>query len=125
MGANNKPLRVLTPEETHIMEWVNRDDNELIDLMKREMEMERPIISTDRIIETIKVQTAHLMEQIEKKGSVSWVSKHEALGIVNEEHHELIHAVQSNNIEDIRSELLDIATACIFGIACIDEGHIK
>ena len=65
-----------------------------------------------------------LREQLDKKGRGSWLSQHEILGVVEEEHHELLDAIISNDHLAVKGELLDIAVACIFGAACITSGEL-
>lgn len=60
------------------------------------------------------------LERLNKKGYGIFISTHEILGVVNEEHHELVEAIKNNDLENIREELMDIAVACIHGIASID-----
>jgi NTP pyrophosphatase (non-canonical NTP hydrolase) len=63
-------------------------------------------------------------ERLEEKGWGTLASTHEILGVINEEHAELIEAVKSNNRAAVRDEILDIAVACHFAIACIDSGTL-
>lgn len=63
----------------------------------------------------------NLLTRLTEKGYGSFVSRHEILGIVTEEAcRELWKAVHVGTLEDVRSELLDVAVACVFGVACID-----
>ena len=65
----------------------------------------------------------HLAKCIAKHSNGAYVSRHEILGTVTEEYHELIEAVRSGQIDGAKnsvcSELLDMAVACLFGVACI------
>ena len=65
-----------------------------------------------------------LKYRLEQKGYHSFASTHEILGIITEEYHELVDAQKSNNISEIRHELLDVAVACLFGVACIEQNSI-
>ncbi len=60
--------------------------------------------------------------RLHQKGSHGWVSSHEALGIITEEFHELVGAVQSNDIEEFEKECLDLAVACVFAVASKRSG---
>ncbi len=62
-----------------------------------------------------------LEEAIEKKGKWALQSTHEILGLVTEEHHELVEAVRVGTPHHIKSELKDIAVAAIFALACMNE----
>lgn len=58
--------------------------------------------------------------RLDQKGPHSMGSSHEILGIVTEEYWELIEKVKENaHDEDLVQELLDIAIACMFGVASI------
>lgn len=59
--------------------------------------------------------------QMDIKGDGEFISYHETLGVITEEYYELIGAVQSNIPHNIKEELMDIAVACLFGIASIDN----
>ena len=59
--------------------------------------------------------------QRKKKGDHSLLSTHEIFGVVQEEVLELAQAVQANDLQSIRNELLDIAVSAILGIASIDN----
>lgn len=39
-------------------------------------------------------------------------SFHEGLGVIAEEYHELIDAIRSNNVSDIRKEAIQVAAMC-------------
>lgn len=42
-----------------------------------------------------------------------FASTHEALGVAVEEWHELIDAIRSNNLDDVRRECMDLAAVLI------------
>lgn len=69
---------------------------------------------------TFPVLIEEIRETIERrlreKGLGCFASSHEALGIVAEEYHELIHAVERNDIYGVDKEMLDIAVAAILSI---------
>lgn len=65
--------------------------------------------------------TGALNHRLEEKGYGTFASRHEVQGIITEEYHELIEALKSNNTEEFRAELLDLAVACVFGVICIDS----
>lgn len=62
-----------------------------------------------------------LMERLKEKGYGTWTSRHEILGMIEEEKYELTKAVHEEGFDGIKRELLDIAVGCVFAIACIDE----
>lgn len=60
-----------------------------------------------------------LQKRLDAKGKGTIASRHELLGLIQEEYHELTMAVHQGEPLHIHAELVDIAVACIFGIACI------
>ena len=56
-----------------------------------------------------------LDRRLSQHGFGIFVSKHEALGVINEEVHELHDAVKGNNSDEVAAELLDVAVAALFG----------
>ena len=65
-----------------------------------------------------------IVHQPEIKGCGTWQSTDEIRGVVQREIHELDEAIHKKNIDEIRSELMDIAVACVFGISCIDAKKV-
>ena len=61
-----------------------------------------------------------LIDRLNEKGYGALVSRHEILGVLTEEYHEAVKAVESESIQEVRDELIDLAVGCIFGVACID-----
>lgn len=65
--------------------------------------------------------------KIKEFGNHSYASRHEILGQLQEEYAELTEAVQKDKSKDklqIRSELMDIAVACVWGVLSIDTKSI-
>lgn len=67
----------------------------------------------DAVLATLKHDIA---ERFEKHGYGAAVSSHEILGVITEEHSELIDAVKTNDWFRIIHECTDIAVAALFGI---------
>ncbi len=61
-----------------------------------------------------------LEKRIEQKGSGSFVSSHEILGVVAEEYDELKDAVRSNNKEEVQKELMDVIIGALWGLVSYD-----
>jgi hypothetical protein len=59
--------------------------------------------------------------QLQEKGRGVFASPHEAMGIITEEYHEAIGALQANLYVQFQDELIDIAVACIVGLASAGE----
>ena len=60
---------------------------------------------------------AKVDERILEKGSGAYAGPHETYGIIAEEFDELRDAMRANSAGDFRDELIDIAVACIVGLA--------
>ena len=59
-----------------------------------------------------------LQLRLNQRGTKTFASKHEILGIITEEYHELIEAVKNNDKHEFIEEILDVAVACVYGLAC-------
>lgn len=57
-----------------------------------------------------------------KHGPHTCNSRHEILGVVAEEYHELVEAVHAKQPSEIEKELIDVAVAAIWGICSVREG---
>jgi hypothetical protein len=82
----------------------------------------RKLLKKENVCSAISDVCGAFNRQLSKKGSQKLVSTHEILGIVAEEYHELIGAVTNNSTPDVKEELIDIAVACLLGVASIKEG---
>jgi len=76
----------------------------------------RPDISPQAFEAAVKLVRAGIEKAIEKHGRGGFVSWHEILGKIDEEHVEFIKEVQEESPER-RDELVDIAVAAIWGVA--------
>jgi len=77
---------------------------------------------TEEILKTIfTVVNNKIHARYSEKGWGISVSRHEIYGILKEEEHELIEALQTNNSWEFFNELLDIAVAAIHGMASIQS----
>lgn len=75
--------------------------------------MNRKIISNGSIEQIFNEEKNYLLDRLKQKGNHVLVSSHEMLGIITEEYHELIEAIQSNKLSDINKELSDLAVAVL------------
>lgn len=74
---------------------------------------------TDFEIETAMDILRHKMQKrLRQKGRGTFASRHEALGSITEEYHELEHAVQDNSMKKFVEECTDVAVGAVFSIAC-------
>lgn len=71
-----------------------------------------------KVIDECKVRWRQRLDPADKGPGV-FASNHEALGVVAEEYAELLTAIQSNDAGRVYGELLDIAVACLHGMATI------
>ncbi len=87
----------------------------------------RQDISTEKIELALSQIRHHTGLELYRKGSGTFVSSHEILGTVTEEYFEVVEAVRSNSQKHfkLKEELLDLATACQFAIACIDSDIVE
>lgn len=76
----------------------------------------RPEISPIAFESALKLIKAGIEKAIEKHGRGGFVSWHEILGKIDEEHIEFIKEIQGETPER-RDELVDIAVAAIWGVA--------
>ena len=87
--------------------------------------MTRPEITEEQIALVVAAFEQELRRQLGRKGPRAFVSTHEVAGVVTEEYHEMLAALHGNDLGHFRSELLDIAVGCVFGVACLDAGHLE
>lgn len=92
----------------------------------------RPQISADEINLTFLQLQKKVAFRLNQKGTGIIISRHEMLGIIEEERKELVDAVQSGSLEEteqsilsVEHELVDIAVACIVSLASIKTGKVQ
>ncbi len=86
---------------------------------------ERTQISNEQIDVGLLRLSVELRERMEKHGWGTFSSRHEILGAITEEMHELEDAVRtSKDGEEIADELMDIAVGALFGHICVKEGTV-
>jgi hypothetical protein len=84
-----------------------------------------PTLSIEQSVDAFRSKLAYRLAQ---KGSDTFASKHEIVGILAEEYDELIEELRIDTQEgynNFAKELLDIGVACIFGHACITSGALS
>ena len=86
--------------------------------------MERQNISEELIDAAMTKLREGISHRLAQKGRGSFSSKHEILGIVTEEYHELVEAVHAGAMGDVSAELGDLAVAAVFGFACMHSGNV-
>lgn len=65
-----------------------------------------------------------LFKRLEEKDYGTWTSRHEILGFLTEEYYETVEAIHSKSLDEMESELVDVAVGCIFAIACKRSGGL-
>jgi NTP pyrophosphatase (non-canonical NTP hydrolase) len=84
----------------------------------------RTQLNKDQIDLGIEKLTIQLLKTLQKKGYGTFASSHEILGVLKEEFDEFADAIHSNNREELKKELMDIAVVCVFGYVCLKEDAI-
>lgn len=79
-------------------------------------------ITEENVRKAVTATLEKMNERLKEKGAGTFASKHEILGVVQEEVLELTDAVRGESQDDVVAELLDIAVAAIYGVACIQAG---
>lgn len=90
--------------------------------------LNRPEVPKKFVENAIDSVCSKLNYRLTQKGSATYASKHEILGILAEEYQELTEVIRIDTCEgynDFAKELLDIAVGATFGYACITAGFIK
>jgi hypothetical protein len=86
--------------------------------------MDRQIIQLDEINAAFEVTRKAMTQRLLEKGYGTFTSTHEALGVITEEYHELIEAIQLGKSESIYYEFVDVAVGAIFSLACMRTGSM-
>ena len=84
----------------------------------------REKIDPQMITTSINEVEIKLKARLRQYGEGTFTSRHEILGIIDEEFDELKDAVREKGplkMENFKQELLDIAVSCVFGVACINS----
>lgn len=94
----------------------------------------RKPVNKDVIDNVFVLINTKLEMRLKQKGDGILLSSHELLGIITEEYNELIDAIHIKNIVgmmpeemykykkgEVFEELADIAVACVFGMACLND----
>lgn len=89
-------------------------------LSKREREQ----LTRSELMSAKGAVTRKLAARMHEKGFGTLASMHEILGIVTEEYAELVEAVHDKMHTSVEAELVDIAVACLVGLASIRSGKV-
>lgn len=84
--------------------------------------MKRPEISKEIIEKNVSNIASWLNFRLEEKGRGIFVSKHEILGVLEEEMLEIKEAIWKNySLYEIKMELVDLIVGALFGVMSIDK----
>jgi NTP pyrophosphatase (non-canonical NTP hydrolase) len=86
--------------------------------------MERLQLTDEQVMKAVENTVEKLKFRLIQKGYGTFVSRHEILGVITEEYKEFVDAVHSKNYDDMKTEIVDLAVGCIFGLACFEEETI-
>jgi len=86
--------------------------------------MNRRLISNKEISESVSECIDKMYQTLDEKGFGSYASIHEIGGVMKEEWREFWDEIHGNDHDQIVEELKDIATVCMFGVACIKAGFV-
>ena len=84
----------------------------------------RKDITPEQVDEALRITGEMLKRRLREKGTQSYASTHEGLGIITEEYYELVEAVTLNDMDAFEKECLDVAVGCIFSVACRRAGAL-
>lgn len=84
--------------------------------------MSREQVTKEQINDTLKDFKKHFEKVIRRKGLGAFSSKHEIMGVFEEERYEVIKALHEKDTdENFIHELFDVAVVCIFGATCVQH----
>jgi hypothetical protein len=86
--------------------------------------MARREILKENIERAISQLNDHLSGILTRKGTKTFASRHEIMGLLLEEFNELERANHKDDNEEFKYELLDLAATAIFAIACLDQNTL-
>ena len=85
----------------------------------KENKTDRDIVEPIHLHAAIETVKDMLNFRLDEKGAGTFKSRHEMFGIIAEEFYELANSMQDGN-RNFDDEVLDLAVACVFGLACIE-----
>ena len=85
---------------------------------------DRPQIEADDINIAISKLQKEVARRLNEKGKGSFTSRHEILGVITEEYHELVKAVEVQPLTEVEDELFDLAVGAVISAACVMAGKV-
>ncbi len=79
--------------------------------------MIRDRITAEELYRAIDEVDNTVSRRLNEKGWGAFAGPHETFGVIAEEFKELLDELQANSVVGFRKELIDIAVACIIGLA--------
>jgi NTP pyrophosphatase (non-canonical NTP hydrolase) len=86
--------------------------------------MNRSQLTEEQVMAAVEKTLEKLKFRLNQKGYGTFSSRHEILGVITEEYKEFVDAVHSKDYDEMKSEIMDLAVGCIFGLACFDAETI-
>ena len=77
----------------------------------------RKVLNDEDLIKSIQKVTSMINYRLSQKGDYGYIGPHETYGIIAEEFAELMDSLRENNSQNFYRELVDIAVACVIGMA--------
>lgn len=71
----------------------------------------------------VQLLLANLQNRLNQHGDRSFAGKHEGLGTIAEEYHELVEAVRAHDPSHTVNEAIDVAVGCLWLVASLLEKH--
>ena len=84
----------------------------------------RPELTADDINIAVRKLQKEVARRLNEKGKGSFASRHEILGVITEEYHELIEAVTLKPLANVEDELFDLAVGAVISAACTMAGKV-
>lgn len=81
------------------------------------MKIDRPQFDQEGIEAELELLRGKIFERLQEKGCGIYISDHESSGIITEEYHEMLQAVQDDAPVSVYYEMLDIAVGAILAMA--------
>jgi len=109
---------MITKEQTY--KYKSKSENRTPPSLRKKSEQEmRHQLEDAEFVEQLYILKDKLFVRLQEKGHGISVSTHEIVGILEEEMREVWDALRENNNEGLYQELLDVAVACLLGMASL------
>ena len=79
----------------------------------------REVITREQLDKGLEAFATKLRSRLDEKGWHTMCSRHEILGIMEEEMHEVRESVRSEKDTELKEELIDVAVGALYGAICV------